>query len=41
MAWENDASEVDPATVQEVRDSIEDAPEDESTTGGEQTDDSN
>lgn len=36
----NNASEVEPSTVQEVRDMIQDAPEDEDRTGGEQTDDS-
>lgn len=40
-AWENDASEVDPSTVEEVRESIEDGAEDEGRTGGEQTDDPN
>ena len=36
----NDASEVEPSTVQEVRDALEDTAEDEEETGGEQTDDS-
>ncbi len=37
-AWGNAASEVDPATVAEIRASTEDVPEDEGRTGGEQTD---